>query len=594
MALWPVGGPTSASGARQYTPDTSRPNVLVVMTDDQTVADLGVMPRVRQLIGERGTTFENTFTNFPLCCPSRATFLTGQYAHNHGVVENQGFSTLDSANTLAVWLRDAGYHTGHLGKYLNGYGKPIFGGPELVPLGWDEWYAAVPSSQAVYDYELNENGTLVHYGSRATDFKDEVLTRKAIGFINRNAPSPEPFFLSVGYVAPHVSPPVPASVSPACNDGSAPIPAPSDLGAFAGRPLPRSPTFNEADVSDQPAFVSRRPLLDTNAFAVVRARYRCRLEALLHVDKGVARMLAAIDRAGELSRTLTIFVSDNGLMAGEHRIPAGKIYPFEESIRVPLLLRGPGVPAGMTVSKLASNADLAPTILDAASVAPRLVVDGASLRSLTVDQRPNRDLLLESYVQKKWVIPYTGLRTERYTYIEYASGERALYDLFADPYELVNRASDLTYASTRSWLAARLVDLRHCSGASCRSFAGQPPPPVAPGASTCGAECGALAAGQSETTDLIAPRTRFTRHPKKRVRTLRRHRRVGFAFSADEPSTFRCRLDRRRWHGCSSPKRVRIGRGRHRFRVRAVDLAGNRDPKPARWLWRLSRSRSAP
>ena len=452
------------------------PNVLVVMTDDQTVADLRVMPRVRRLIGDQGTTFKNTFTNFPLCCPSRATFLTGQYAHNHGVLGGYHYLELDSTNTLPVWLKAAGYHTGHLGKYINGYGAPNAGGPEAIPPGWDEWYGAVPAEQAMYDYDLNQNGTLVHHGSTPADFKDEVLTRKAIGFINRNAPSAEPFFLSVAYLAPHKSPAVPNSVSPGCNDGRAPIPAPEDLGAFGQSPLLRPSSFNEADVSDKPADIRTLPLLDQSDIARLRGRYRCRLEALLHVDRGVARMLAALDRAGELEQTLIAFVSDNGQMSGEHRIRAGKVYPYEESIRVPMLLRGSGVPVGEAVSALASNADLAPTILDAAGVAPGLPQDGTSLLP-QAQGGSSRNLLLESYVDEGRHTPYVGLRTERYAYIRYKSGEHELYDLYTDSYELVNRAADPAYATTRKWLSDRLAELRNCRGSSCLSF-GEPPPPT--------------------------------------------------------------------------------------------------------------------
>jgi N-acetylglucosamine-6-sulfatase len=455
------------------------PNVLVVMTDDQTVAEMQVMPRVRLLIGDRGTRFENSFTNYPLCCPSRATFITGQYAHNHGVRSGSGFLDLTSSNTLPVWLQNAGYRTGHVGKYINGYGAQNAGGPKLVPPGWDEWYAAVPDNQAVYDYGLNQNGALVHYGSAATDFKGDVLTRKAVGFIRRNAPSPVPFFLSVGYVAPHTSPGVAAGVSAGCNDGSQPIPAPRDLGRFAQRPLPRPPSFNEPDVSDKPADVRLRPALDRERIGIVRDRYRCRLESLLHVDRGVAEMLAALNDSGELDRTLIVFTSDNGFLLGQHRL-VNKIYPYEESIRVPTLIRGPGVPIGKTVSSFASNADLAPTILDAADAAPGRVVDGVSLFELIGDQRPSRDLLLESYIDKKWFTPYTGVRTERYAYIAYSSGERELYDLDTDPYQLVNRFFDPAYGAPRAWLHERLRELRDCRGSSCRTHVGEPPPPNDP------------------------------------------------------------------------------------------------------------------
>jgi N-acetylglucosamine-6-sulfatase len=169
-----------------------RPNVVVVMTDDQTVESMRAMPQSRALLGDRGTTFANSFVNFPLCCPSRATLFTGQYAHNHGVVSGFGFEDLDPSNTLPLWLRDAGYTTAHVGKYLNGYGHKD---PNLVPPGWSEWYGIVPPDQAVYEYDVNENGDLVHYGSAPEDFKGDVITGKAVDFISRRAPAPGPLLL---------------------------------------------------------------------------------------------------------------------------------------------------------------------------------------------------------------------------------------------------------------------------------------------------------------------------------------------------------------------------------------------------------------
>jgi Sulfatase/Domain of unknown function (DUF4976) len=379
-------------------------------------------------------------------------------------------------------------------------------------------------------------------------------------------------------------------VSPACNEDHAPIPAPRDLGTFADEPLSRSPSFNEADVSDKPSDIRAHPSLNAVEVALVRYKYRCRLEALQHVDQGVARMIAALDQAGELEETLAIFVSDNGFLLGEHRIPMRKIYPYEESIRVPTLMRGPGVPAGARVSSSASNADLAPTILDAAGVEPDRLVDGTSLFDLLADDRPSRDLLLEHLFDKEGYTRYAGVRTERYKYIEYASGETELYDLHTDPYELDNRVADPAYRGPREWLQRRLGELRDCRGSSCRTHVGEPPPPLdlsSPPSSVVPAPPTA----QPPAIDVTTPQTTLTRHPKKRMRTHRRHRRVTFAFKADEPATFRCRLDKRRWQACASPKRLRSPAGRHRFRVRAIDIAGNRDPSPASWRWRVKARR---
>ena len=199
----------------------ARPNVVLVMTDDQTVEQMRALERVRDLVGRAGTTFTRNFSTFPLCCPSRATYLTGQYSHNHGVQGNMppegGFYKLDSSNTLPVWLRDAGYATAHIGKYLNGYGTRD---PRQVPAGWQEWQGSVdPTTYNFFNYCLNENGKLVTYGprlnracpnatQRPSAYQGDLYSRKAVGYINRRAPATKPFFLSVAYLAPHGGGPV--------------------------------------------------------------------------------------------------------------------------------------------------------------------------------------------------------------------------------------------------------------------------------------------------------------------------------------------------------------------------------------------------
>jgi len=240
----------------------SRPNVVVVMTDDQTVEQMQALQRVRGLIGRAGTTFTQNYSTFPLCCPSRATYLTGQYAYNHGVRSNVppdgGFGKLDSSNTLPVWLAEAGYATAHVGKYLNGYGSRDL---RQVPPGWHEWHSSVyRATYNFFDYCINENGRLVAYGRdpsltttcpgaapRPRTYQGDLYTRKAVGYINRRAPSSQPFFLSVAYLAPHSGGP---HIRSARCYGSA-KPAPRHRGAYAGAPLPRPPNFNEMDVGDK-------------------------------------------------------------------------------------------------------------------------------------------------------------------------------------------------------------------------------------------------------------------------------------------------------------------------------------------------------
>jgi arylsulfatase A-like enzyme len=439
-----------------------RPNVVVIETDDQTLESMKVMDAVRRRIADRGVSFQNSFVNFSLCCPSRATFLTGQYAHNHRVLGNSAprggaskFDRLHADDNLAVWLSRAGYRTALIGKYLNGY----FANP-VEPPGWTEWNAAVGA--AVYDYALNQNGQIVHYGAKASDFKQDVFTERALAFIRSSAAQPEPFFLWLTYSSPHTNPPDPNPRPPHYCEGAA-KPAPPDAGALASERLPMPPGFNELDTSDKPQAIRRLPRLRPPEIADMRRRYVCALESLLSVDRGVDRVLTELGSSGELADTYVIYTSDNGFLNGAHRIARGKIWPYEESIRVPLLIRGPGIPAGRTAHDLAINADLAPTIVEATGAEAGLSVDGRSLLPAARDPRleRGRELQIES-------TSFTAIRTRRYLYVEHESGERELYDLNRDPHELENAIDLSAYREVASALAARLGGLGECVGEACR------------------------------------------------------------------------------------------------------------------------------
>jgi arylsulfatase A-like enzyme len=442
------------------------PNVLVIMTDDQTVESIRVMGNVKRLLRDRGATFGNSFVTFALCCPSRATFLTGQYAHNHGVLGNAppngGYAKLDHTNTLPVWLQDAGYYTAHLGKYLNGYGRAD---PTEVPPGYDEWRGSVdPSTYRFHDYTLNENGVLRTYAGYQTD----VYARKAARIIRQRAPSSRPFFLWVAFLAPH-------SGGPREPDDPAgqptPVPAPRHRDAFASEPLPRPPGFNERDVSDKPAGIRSRPLLGPARIRAIRENYQQRLESLLAVDEAVGRLVRALRESGELRDTLVIFTSDNGFFHGEHRVPSGKLLAYEPSIRVPLIMRGPGIPAGVRLSQRVANIDLAPTIVDAAGATPGRVMDGRSLLPVIAqpDMPLGRDLLVE---RGPGAGTFTALRAPAYLFVEHGNGEEELYDLERDPFQLASRHADPAYAAIKAGLAERLEHLRACSGLVCRTRPG--------------------------------------------------------------------------------------------------------------------------
>jgi N-acetylglucosamine-6-sulfatase len=471
-----VVAPFAAAGAKQ--PEPPPPNVVVVMTDDQDQASLPVMPNVESELVGAGTTFANSFTNWPLCCPSRATFYSGQYAHNHRVLGNSapdgGFARFNDDSTLPVWLQQAGYRTIHVGKYLNGYGQGA-NPSAYIPPGWNEWYAATGgTTQTVYDYVINQNGSLVNHGQAVTDFKQDVFTDLAVDAINRHAPG-GPFFLGVMYTAPHSGGPNPNPQPPANCGNGAPKPAPRHASAFNSQPLPTPPSLNEADVSDKPAAIQALEPIDADDFADLTRRHHCRLESVLSVDDGVGRMIQALRAAGELDNTLIIYTSDNGFFAGEHRVRTGKNRVYEEAIRVPLVIRGPGVPAGATVHDLAINADLAPTILGAAGATAGSTTDGRSLLPFAAnpDRFHGRELLIEkgNVLEDDDPNPQSGsfaaIRTSRYVYVEYTSGERELYDLAGDPFELTNQAANPAYAPAVAALAERLATLRSCAGEGC-------------------------------------------------------------------------------------------------------------------------------
>jgi N-acetylglucosamine-6-sulfatase len=446
---------------------TERPNVVVVMTDDQDAASLSFMQNVQQLLVQQGTTFTNSFVSLSECCPSRATYLTGQYPHNHGVLTSWApkggyYAFQGQDNTLPVWLSNAGYDTAHIGKYLNGYGSKD---PYEIPPGWQEWYGSVdPSTYQMYGYTLNENGTLRTYGTDPSDYQTDVYTGKAVDYIQRHAPLSEPFFLSIAPLAPHGEWPF---------HSPDPRPAPRDLGYFASEPLPKPPSFNELYVNDKPAYIRAHPRFTSDDIDQITAHYRARLESLLAVDDLVGSIVQALGEEGELDNTLIIFTSDNGFMRGQHRIKSGKVVPYEESIRVPLVIRGPGIPAGARVDPLVSNIDWAPTIVDAAGASPGRVIDGISLLPVARDPTtaPNRTLLVEQHRATTITTDpprFSAIRTRRYLYVEYATGEREFYDLTTDPYEVRSLHNDPSTGITRALLAKRLATLRTCAGSTCR------------------------------------------------------------------------------------------------------------------------------
>lgn len=467
-----VSGPSPETVEQAVSSAEGRPNVVVVMTDDQDLESIRVMPQTLSRLGSAGVTFDNSVVTYSLCCPSRATFLTGQYSHNHGVRSNNppdgGYAKLDHTNTLPLWLEEAGYATVHIGKYLNGYGEVD---TLEIPPGWTEWYGAIgKSAYNFFGFLVNENGTKVQYANTPDKYQTDVYTDLAVDFIGRRAPDPvtgvtQPFFLYLNYLAPHWGKPTEPG-DPAIDT---PAPAPRHKGWFAGAVMPASPAFNEANMTDKPASMRNRKLLTPTQVSGIREAYRQRLESLLAVDEGVARIIEALEAEGVLQNTLVIFTSDNGWFQGEHRIGFGKTLPYEPAVKVPLLIYGPGITPGRRISAMVANIDLAPTIVEAAGATAALTMDGRSLWPFlsggqTAWPITPRHVLVEDSPSGSAASVFWSIKRGRWVYTEYANGDRELYDLVSDSAQVASRHLDSRYTSVRRQLAEKLAAMKTCIG----------------------------------------------------------------------------------------------------------------------------------
>ena len=454
----------------------TRPNVVVILLDDLDAASVEHMPAVNRLLVDQGASFSSFFASTPLCCPSRASILRGQYAHNHGVLRNTGadagFSAFAQSGhenvTLATLLDGAGYQTALIGKYLNGYA--IRDDKTYIPPGWDFWAAGV--DHAAYDgfgYELNVNGELIRHGRDDADYMTDVLSGHAQDFLAAAASSAVPFLLYLAPDAPH---------SPS-------TPAPRHRGAFAGATAPRTPAFNERNVKDKPDWVRSIGPMSESRIDRIDSDYRRRLQSLLAVDEMVESLVNQLDESGALESTYLFFLSDNGYFLGEHRQPHGKDAPYDAASRIPLVVRGPGIPAGSTVDALSLNTDLLPTILDLTGSSTPAFVDGRSCAPvMTGDDRGQRQsVLLEGFGKETESLegnesatpPFRALRANDALYVEYDTGERELYNLRKDPYQLTNIAQGADKTQLRAF-SRQLDALSSCAGPSCQTAENAAPP----------------------------------------------------------------------------------------------------------------------
>ncbi|MDQ3663218.1 MAG: sulfatase-like hydrolase/transferase, partial [Actinomycetota bacterium] len=346
--------------------------------------------------------------------------------------------------------------------------------PRYIPPGWSYWAAAIQPSAKYVNFKLNVGGVRKHVPRR---YKTNVFNQMAVNFVDRRATSETPFFLWLSHIAPHSGGPEerddPSALGLVRHNHTPAVSA-KYRNAYNHMRLPQPPGFNEANVKDKPRYVRNKHRLGPKAMSAIEETIQQRREALLSVDDGVAAILNALQRNGELGRTLVIFTSDNGMMNGQHRL-RNKYYPYTPSIRVPLIIRGPGVPTGARRSQPVGTIDLAPTITDAAGITPSAVVDGRSLLPLASSGAvgTHRTMLLElgqaPHGPNTWPTAfYTGVRTQRWVYLEYGTGERELYNQARDPHQLRSKHADPDLRDVERQLARALDRLRDCGGRSCR------------------------------------------------------------------------------------------------------------------------------
>lgn len=481
-----------------------QPNIVLVMMDDMRYDELRFAPQLSEHVVRRGLTFQNSFSPYPLCCPARATFLKGQYAHNHGVLyiaNPLAFGAIDDRETVASRLYDAGYRTALVGKYLNRYGiarSRVTGQKSVryIPNGWTDWMAALDPGWRLqgrtgggaynyFDYTQNVNGAVTY---NTGEYSSEVIGRQATALAADYAREDAPFFLYLAPTAPHNGGPL------------EPDDPPQQLRRSTGRQhffgTPARPDWvkgrfdeviprglgirahgsSEADTSDKPAPVTQLPELTKAERTAVRDLERQRAESIFAWDREFGTLVDELQRTGEYDDTVFVFTSDNGWFSGEHRMLEGKIWSHEPALRVPLVVAGPGIDKGLRYTP-ASTADLTATVLDLARARALPAMDGRSLLGAMTgpDQAWDVPVLTEGRLKTiprtvpfPPVVTSSGVRTARWKYTRYANGEAELYDLQTDPNELTNLYGDPGHAAVRAELEQVWMRLRSCKGAACQ------------------------------------------------------------------------------------------------------------------------------
>jgi N-acetylglucosamine-6-sulfatase len=447
-----------------------RPNIIFVLTDDQFPGTEDAMPALRSNVTSQGVKFTDMTSTFPLCCPGRATILRGQYAHNTEIYGNEpprgGYEKFRNQgledSTVATWLHGAGYQTGLFGKYMNNYRA------QTIPPGWDRWYAWNGVNEGWR--ALNDQGTQKPLKPKKAD---SAVSRAALGFLRSHIGRPAPVFAYVNFAAEH------SPYHHAENDGR----------KFEGVGVPRSPSFNEGDVSDKPSKVRNLPKLSSSDASQLDQDYRNGLRSLMRVDRFIGDVYSLLRRKGVMGNTYFVFYTDNGSHFGQHRLKHGKLHPYEEDTGFPLIVRGPGIDHSVKSGKLVGNHDIAPTLANMGDASIPGFVDGRSFLPLAQDPTiawPRTAILSEKEDNEVPPNRWDMLRMPSKVYTRYEKGVPEYYDLTVDPYQLHNAfgAADTAYAppdrSTRDYYEQRLNALDACRGyegpGSCREAEDAPLP----------------------------------------------------------------------------------------------------------------------
>lgn len=443
-----------------------RPNFVVVVLDDaaQTeFADYGelfgaldstYMDDLNGLIADHGVTFPNFLASTPVCCPARASLLSGQYHQNHKVSTNSATAKFAHGNTLARWLDDAGYETSLIGKYLNGYACA-----NPVPVGWDDWQHACKNTNSQYKYTINDNGVLVPYEDAAVDYQVDVISARAQETIGELAAGDAPFFVYLAPTVPHG----PTQVAPRYRNATV-------------VQTPLSDSFDEADVTDKPPWIQALPRITASQRSAIVRSEQARMRMLLAADDLIEQTVRTLATSGVLDDTYIFVLNDNGYLRGEHRFRSGKGEVYRESMAAgPLFMRGPGLPSGVVNEALVGTTDVAPTIASLAGAVAGRSVDGLDVGPAIADPTVFDDRVFLHFTPAHKVgtvaIPAAdGIRVgTRAVYFEHRDAGRAveLYDYTVDPFEMDNKASDPAYAELLAVYQATLAAAKTCTGPSC-------------------------------------------------------------------------------------------------------------------------------